>query len=421
MKILFLTDNFPPEVNAPASRTYEHCVEWAKAGAEITVITCVPNYPKGQVFEGYKNKWYQVEWMGNIKVVRVRTYMSENQGFFKRTLDYMSFAFMAFWVGLNKKTDIIIATSPQFFTAVTGFALHFFKKKPWIFEVRDLWPESIDAVGAFKQKSILRFLEKIELFLYRKATNIVVVTDSFKDNMVQRGINPGKIYTIKNGVKLDNFYPKPKDAELLDKLQLRNKFVVAYIGTHGLAHKLDFILESAKLITDTNIHILLIGDGAERDNLLKLKEKLSLNNVTMLASVSKNEIARYISISDISLVNLKKSDTFKKVIPSKIFENAAMQRPILLGVEGEAQSIIEHYQAGLCFEPENTSDFIRKLELLAADKKLYSQCQIGCKNLAYDFNREKLAKRMFEIIESSAFGFPVSDFESTNKQERIEL
>lgn len=395
MKILFLTDNFLPEVNAPANRTYEHCREWVKQGADVTVVTCVPNFPKGKVFDGYENKWKQIENIEGIKVIRVWSYITANEGFMKRILDYISFSFTSFLAGLFIKTDIIIATSPQFFTALSGRWLSFFKRRPWIMEVRDLWPESIVAVGAMKKNLFISFFEWLGVRLYRSAKKIVVVTDSFKKEIIQKGISSEKISVVKNGVYLDKFFPRPKNQELLKKLGLENKFIVAYFGTHGMAHKLDFVLESAKEIKDPTIHLLLIGNGAERNNLVELKERLKLQNVTLLPSVGKDEIQDYISIIDVALVNLKKSKTFQSVIPSKIFENAAMLKPILLGVEGESKELIESYHAGLCFEPENKNEFLDKLSEIKSG--LYSFTE-GCKKLASDFNRVLLAIKMYHII-----------------------
>jgi glycosyltransferase involved in cell wall biosynthesis len=400
MKILFLTDNFPPEVNAPATRTFEHCREWARQGAEVTVLTCFPNYPTGKTFDGYKNQLYKIEHIDGIKVIRLWSYMTANQGVLKRVLDYVSFAFMAFWAGLFKKTDVIVATSPQFFTAVAGGALGFFKRVPWIFEVRDLWPESIGAVEAVNAPRFLALLEQLELLLYRKSTAVVVVTESFKHNLVSRGINPDKIEVIKNGVMLDKYRPQPKNEDLLNKLGLADKFVVAYMGTHGMAHKLDFLIEAADRITDPSVQLIFIGDGAEKTNLMQIIEEKQPKNVTMLDSVSKAEMVDYISITDVALVNLKKSDTFKNVIPSKIFENAAMQKPILLGVQGESQDIVEHYGAGICFEPENEADFIEKLTKLKADTTFYDNCKKGCNDLAQDFDRIRLAHKFMDIMKA---------------------
>ena len=399
MKILFLTDNFPPEVNAPASRTYDHAKVWQKMGHQVTIVTCAPNFPKGKVYDGYKNKLCQIEYVEGIKVVRVWSYITANEGFVKRTLDFISFSITSFIVGLFISCDVIIATSPQFFTALSGRTLSFFKQKPWIMEVRDLWPESIKTVGAMNDGAIIRYFEWQEMRCYRSAQKIIVVTDSFKRTLIARGVEPEKIQVIKNGVNKELFAPMPKDAELIKQLNLENKKVIGYIGTHGMAHKLNFILECAKKIDGhKNYHFIFIGAGAEKNNLLQLKDALQLTNVTMLDPVPKNEVNRYISILDVSLINLRKSDLFKTVIPSKIFENAAMRIPIIMGVEGEAKDIIEGYNAGVCFAPEDETDFISKLDILLSDSIKYAEYQDGCTSLANDFDRERLAKSMLNII-----------------------
>jgi glycosyltransferase involved in cell wall biosynthesis len=397
VKILFITDNFPPEVNAPATRTYEHCKEWVKQGADVTVITCAPNFPQGKVYEGYKNKFYQSEIIDNIKVIRVWTYIAKNEGFIKRILDYISFSVTSFIAGLFQKTDIIIATSPQFFSALSGKTLSLVKRKPWIMEVRDLWPESIKTVGALNDSVILKFFEWLEMRCYRSAAHIVVVTNSFKEKLIARGISENKISVIQNGANNSFYNPSPKDQDLLSALNLEEKTVVGYIGTLGMAHNLSFILKAASKVNGA-IHFLFIGDGAEKKNLLMEKEKLCLKNVTILEPVSKKEVKQYLSILDISLINLKKSDLFKTVIPSKIFENAAMQIPVLIGVDGEARSIIEEYGAGIFFEPENEQDFLEKLNILVTEKYFYETCKNGCKKLAISYDRSRLALKMFDKI-----------------------
>lgn len=400
MKILFLSDNFPPEVNAPANRTFEHCTEWVKKGVEVTVITCVPNFPQGKVHNGYKNKLYQVHYINGIRVIRVWSYIAPNNGVIKRTLDYLSFALTSFFASFFVKADLIVATSPQFFVACSGFLVSLVKRRPWVMEVRDLWPESIKAVKAIQGGIALKWLEKLELFLYHKANRIVVVTDSFKENISSRGISAEKIAIVKNGVRLDMFKPCRKDENLARQLGLMDKFVIGYIGTHGMAHGLDFILKAVKGLTP-EIHFLFIGDGAEKKKLERLKEELSLDNVTMHPPVPKEYIQKYLSIIDVALVPLRKSDTFKTVIPSKIFENAAMEKPILLGVEGEARQIVTSYQAGLCFEPENEASFLDKVMVMYSAKQKYHQMQQGCRNLANDFDRKVLAEKMLiEIIKA---------------------
>lgn len=400
MRILFLTDNFPPEVNAPATRTYEHCREWVKLGAEVTVITGAPNFPQGKVYAGYKNSPKKVEYIDGIKVIRVWTYITANEGFLKRTLDYISFSVTSFFAGLFQRADIIIATSPQFFTALSGRTLSFWKRKPWIMEVRDIWPESIKTVGALSDNFIIKYFEREELRCYKSAKHIVVVTDSFKDTIVGKGIDPNKITVVKNGANLELFKPQIKNEVLISKLQLEGKFVLGYIGTHGMAHKLDFILDSAKKIAkmDSSIHFLLIGDGAEKQNLLEKKENEGITNVTMLDAVSKYEVVSYLGILDAAVVNLKKSDLFKTVIPSKIFESSAMGIPILLGVDGETRRIVEDFEAGIYYEPENINHFIDSIFLLKKNEACYIQFSNGAKRLADSFDRKLLAKEMYDCI-----------------------
>lgn len=400
MRILFLTDNFPPETNAPATRTYEHCKKWTEMGYQITVITCFPNFPKGKVFKGYTNKLYQKEDIDGINVIRVWSYINANNGFFKRIIDYVSYAVTSFLFGLFIKTDLIIATSPQFFTAVSGSMLSFFKKTPWIMEVRDLWPDSIVAVGSMNKSSIsFKILKKIEHYLYLSALKIVVVTDSFKKYLIKKHeIKPEKVGVFKNGIIINNINkPKLNDViSLKESLNLENKIVISYIGTHGLAHGLKFILECISKISNPDLHFLFIGDGAEKKNLLDYSNTLHSKNFTFLESVTKSEIPLYIDLSDYSLVNLKKSDEFKNVIPSKIFENIAMHKPILLGVEGESKKLINDYEVGVCFEPENKESFLNALQdIQKLDRESF---KVNCNKMLVDFNRNNIAKNLIKFI-----------------------
>lgn len=400
MNILFITDNFPPEVNAPATRTYEHAKIWVQKGHQVTVVTCAPNFPQGIVYAGYENKLYQREDVEGIDVIRVWSYITSNDGFVKRTLDYISFAVSSFGAGLFKKADLIIATSPQFFTTWSGWALSMLKGKPWVFELRDLWPESIKTVGALDDGFVYNTLEKVELFLYRSADLVVPVTNAFKKNLADRGIAAAKQEVIPNGSNLDLFSnEKGNTGKVRRELGLEDKFLVGYIGTHGMAHSLDFILDCAADVCDEEIHFLFIGDGAEKERLVALAEKRNMQNVVFVDPVSKQEVPDYLAAVDVSLVPLKKSDTFKTVIPSKIFEAAAMELPILLGVEGQAQQIIEKYDAGVCFEPENKADFLEKLSILKEDKALYSEKAGNAAKLAKAYDRKKLAQKMLDALE----------------------
>ena len=400
MRILFLTDNFPPESNAPATRTHEHCKKWVEMGYQVTVITCFPNFPKGKVFEGYTNKLYEEENIDGINVIRVWSYITENNGFVKRIIDYISYALTSFIFGLSIKTDIIIATSPQFFTAISGRVLSFFKRTPWVMEVRDLWPDSIAAVGSMdKTSKSFKLLKKIENHLYFNASKIIVVTNSFKNYLItEHQITPEKIGVFKNGIIINNLKkPKLNDViALKESLGLENKIVISYIGTHGLAHGLKFILESISKISNPYLHFLFIGDGAERQNLIDYSNKLHSKNFTFLKSVSKIDIPLYIDLSDYSLVNLKKSDEFKNVIPSKIFENIAMYKPILLGVEGESKKLINDYGVGVCFEPENEKSFLNALDdIQKLDKVSF---KLNCDKMLVDFDRNIISENLIKFI-----------------------
>lgn len=399
MKILFLTDNFPPEVNAPATRTFEHCREWVKQGAEVTVISCAPNFPQGKVFDGYKNKFRQKEIIDGIRVIRVWSYIVANKGTFKRSLDYLSFSFSAFIAGLFLKTDIIIATSPQFFTALAGRKLAYWKRKPWILEVRDLWPESIKNVEAVRNNFIIRQLEKQEVKCYRRANGIVSVTEGVRQGVISKIPDKEKVIVVTNAANIDLFKPKIGTNEIREKYGLKDKFIISYIGTHGMAHKLDFILNTASKLKTEKVHFLLIGDGAEKENLKAQAESLKLENVTFVDTVSKEKVIDFLATTDLALINLKRSELFLGAIPSKIFESAAMEKPILLGVDGEAREIIEKYGAGLYFEPENEADLIEKINLFMNKEVDLEKMKLGCRQLAIDYDRKRLAIKMLDFIQ----------------------
>lgn len=402
MHILFLTDNFPPEVNAPASRTFEHCREWVLAGQQVTVITCAPNFPRGQVYTGYQNKLWQCENLTGIRVIRVWTYITANEGFLKRILDYLSFMVSAFLAALFvPKVDIVIGTSPQFFTACAAWVTAKVKRVPFVFELRDLWPESIKAVGAMQDSFAIRLFERVEMFLYRQATRIVSVTESFKHILVGRGIDAGKIEVITNGVDISRFKPLSKDAELIARYGLEGKFVAGYIGTHGMAHALETILEAAARLQqagEEGCHFLFLGDGARKQSLVAQAQALGLNNLTFIDSVPKEDVPRYWSLLDVSIIHLRKTELFTTVIPSKMFECMGMGIPILHGVAGESAEIVEKEGVGLVFEPEKVDELSAKLKRLRDDRTLYDQLQANCLKAAGNYGRAELAGRMLQSI-----------------------
>ena len=404
MHILFLTDNFPPEVNAPASRTFEHCREWVKAGHRVTVITGAPNFPKGRVYEGYKNKLWQCEEMSGINVIRVGTFITANEGFVKRTLDYISFMASGFLASLFvKKVDIVVGTSQQFFTVCAAYVTGIFKRVPWVFELRDIWPESIRVVGAMKDSKLLDALERLELFLYRKADAIVSVTHAFKDTLIRRGVNGTKIHVITNGVDTSRFNPRSKDTELVERYGLKDKFIAGYIGTHGLAHALDTILDAAKQLKQSpdgdRFQFILLGDGANKSALIERARSEGLDNVIFVDSVPKDEVVRYWSLLDVSIIHLKKDELFTTVIPSKLFECMGMGIPVLHGVQGESAGIVEREGVGMVFEPENGEALVAGLRRLAGDREFYRGYKERGPIAARNYDRSVLAGEMLRVLE----------------------
>ena len=408
MKILFLTDNFPPEVNAPASRTYEHALEWVKAGHEVTVVTCAPNFPKGEIYPGYRNKLRQTEMMDGIKVVRVWSYITANEGFAKRTLDYISFAASATitMIGM-KRPDIIVGTSPQFFTAIAAFAGSILKRRPWVFELRDIWPESLNAVGVTKGRALIGFLEMVEMFLYRRARRIVAVTNSFKATLAARGISEEKVDVVTNGVDLSRFAPRAKPGALIETLGLNGCFVGGYVGTHGLAHGLDTLLDAAAILSKIpegqHIRILLLGHGARKNALVARAKEMSLQNVIFVDSVPKDQVADYWALLDVAIIHLKRDPLFKTVIPSKLFECMAMGLPVLHGVEGESADIVCREGNGEVFEPENAEALADALQRLSADSgalKIYRERSLAA---APKYDRANQATLMLDSLKTAAF------------------
>ncbi len=401
MHILFLSHYFPPEVNAPATRTYEHCKHWVEMGHSVTVISCVPNHPMGRVYSGFKNRFYHQEEVAGIKVIRLLTYVTANAGFFKRTLNYLLYMVMTIlvapWIA---KTDVVVSTSPQFFNGLAGYFVAAIKRAPWCLEIRDLWPDSITAVGATHNKTIIKLLEGLERFVYRKADHIVAVTYSFEQHIIRKGADPSAITVIRNGVDFDVFKVQKKNQQFAQRLGLANKFVASYVGTHGMAHGLDVILDAAELCRqDNDLVFLMVGDGAEKQRLLAEKNSRRLDNLIMLDQQDKSKMPDIWSVSDLSLVLLKKQDVFLTVIPSKIFESMAMKKPIILGVQGEAQALIEEAQAGICIMPQDAHQLVQAVRQLQTEQDKYQNCaEAGYRYAKTHFDRSLLATQYEQVL-----------------------
>ncbi len=397
MHILLISDNFYPETNAPATRGFEHCKVWVKQGHKVTVITSFPNFPSGKIFEGYKNKFRNIENIDGINVFRVWTYMSPNSGIWKRILDQASFMFTSFINGLSiKNIDVIVGTTPHMFTPIASLMLAKIKKTSFILELRDLWPDSMLAVGINNKRHLYNIAKVIEKKLYFSADLIIPVTYSFKRYLINLGLPEKKIKVVMNGVDTKFFdFKKNKYVKRSSKF-----FTISYIGTIGMAHSIKTIIEAAKIIykkhRDLRIVFQIIGDGADKKNIEH--EALKINNVKVLPSVPKNLVLEYLDRTDAGIIHLKKNPLYKTVVPSKMFEYIAMGVPILHGVDGESHNILKKYKLGLYFEQESPNALYSAIIKLYNDKPLYNEISENCVKTSKVFEREILALKMLEEL-----------------------
>lgn len=402
MRILFFTHYFPPEGNAPASRTFDHCTRWAAAGHEVTVVTCAPNHPRGRLYPGYRNRLRQIEYMEGVRVVRVATYLAANEGAWRRTANYLSYLIAAVPAGLlERRPDIVIATSPQFFCGWAGVLVSRLRRRPFLLEIRDLWPESIVAVDAMRFRTALRLLEILERGMYRAARRIVTVGDGYRERLIERNVEPHRISVVMNGVDHKRFFPRKADRELAGRIGVAGRFVVTYCGTIGLAHGLGVVVRAGRLLIERgrrDVVFLLVGDGARLQKLRDAVAREGLDNVIFTGRLDTDIIPEVLSLSDACLVHLQSSPTFTSVMPSKIFEAAAMARPIVLGVDGFARKLVEDAGCGVYVEPENERDLVEAVLRLAADATFRERLGRAGLDLAGACDRDRLAERYLAII-----------------------
>lgn len=396
LRILYISHYFPPEVNAPAVRVSQFSRIWKELGHKVTVATGFPNHPNGIIPPEYHGKIFAAENHDGVRVLRSYVYAAPNKGFAKRILNYLSFMFSAIisCVFRSGKQDIVIATSPQFFVAIAGYVVSIFKRAPFIFEVRDVWPEEIVAVGAMKRGLVIKILEQIEMFLYRRAAMIVAVAQGTVDILTQRGVPAKKIVLVTNGVDFERFSQAVDDHDIRDRHDLNGHFLVSYIGTHGMAHNLGTVIGAAnRLRRRDDIRFLFVGDGADKANLVSTTNELKLDNVTFVPQQDRNRIAQYYAASDLCLVPLRKAELFTKNIPSKIYEVMASGKPMLIGAKGESKNLVEKARAGIAVEPDNDLDLSEKIAQMADDRLLAQQ--LGANGR--DFARKNCSHRDLAI------------------------
>jgi glycosyltransferase involved in cell wall biosynthesis len=407
MRILFVSQYFPPEPGAPAARVSELTRAWVKAGHEVTVLTALPHHPTGIVPPEYRGKALYREDFHGVNVLRTWIYAAPNKGRVKRSLGYASFSVSAaLWGQLHARgrPDVVVATSPQLLCGFAGRVISGLRRTPFVFEVRDLWPESIVAVGALPAgHPVIRGLELAEVHLYGAARKIVVVTDAFRERLITRGIDPAKLHVIKNGVDLTRFQPAPRDTALRAELGWGDRFVVSYVGTHGMAHGLDAVLDVAKkLSARDDVRFLFVGEGAERARLEQRARTEGIANTRFLGALPRDRMNEVYATSDACLVSLRKTDLFTTVIPSKIFEIAAMARPIVLSVDGEARAIVEASRGGVFVPPEDVDSMANAITTFANDPaRGISMGERGRAYVAKEFDREALAMRYLDVLEEA--------------------
>ena len=407
LKILFYCHYFPPEVNAPATRTYEHARRWVEAGHDVTVVTCNPNCPDGVIYEGHRNRFRrQVEMVDGIRVVRVWTYLAANAGKLRRITNFVSYTVSALLATVRlSRPDVVIATSPQFFCGWAGVWASRLMRRPLVLEIRDIWPESIEAVGAMKKGRSTRLLEWLELRMYQSSRHIIAVGTGYRDKILAKVPEMRhRISVVTNGVDAETYVPSEPDHDFLKSHGLEGKFVCSYVGTVGMAHGLSVIVRAAKRLKElkrTDIAFLIVGDGADRKNIEKQAIEAGVtDNVIFAGRLPKDQTPTVLASSDCCLIHLCGRALFETVIPSKIFETLAMQRPIIMGVKGPARDIVLQCDGGHAMEPDQEDDLVEAVIKIADDdpQDLRDRSASARQFVLEHYNRDDLADELLQLI-----------------------
>lgn len=405
MRILYLSQYFPPEAGATQTRAYEMAGHMIRLGHQVTVIAEIPNHPSGVIPPEYRGKLYERTDLNGIDVIRVWVKTSPVKNFLNRMLFYLSYMFNAVLFGMllaRGHYNLIYASSPPLFVGGAALALSYFKRTCLFFEVRDLWPDFAVALGELSNPLAISLARKLEWACYRRACSIIVVTESYARKLIQRGVPSQKLVVIPNGANLDLFKYNPEGRQRLRKqLNLTNKFVIIYAGIHGIAQGLETVIEAAHQLQDhPDIHFLMVGEGPRKDDLEMLASQYQLENLTWIPEKSRETIPEYLSTADVALVPLRGLEEFKGVLPSKMFDAWACQRPVLLSVAGEARQLLDKAQGGLYIPPDNPSllaDAI--LQLKDSPQK---RAHMGSSARAFtekNFSRQVQAEKLVRLIE----------------------
>lgn len=403
MKIAYLCQYFPPEIGAPAARVSEMSAAWVAQGHDVTVITGMPNHPTGRIPDRYRGVRFCEEQLGGVRVWRNWLYATPNEGFIKKTLSHLSFMVSAAVLTTPKLRgfDVIVVSSPTFFSVLTAWFMSRVRRVPYVFEVRDLWPGIFVELGVLKNRWIIGALEAVEMFLYRGASRVVVVTEAFAENLRARGVPAAKLATITNGVDAEFFVPSETENALRREHGLSGKFVVLYIGAHGISHALSRVLDAVAATKDDGIHWVFVGEGAEKAMLIARAEEMGLKNVTFLPGQAKHLMPAWYAACDVALVPLRNIPLFEQFIPSKMFEIMACERAIIGSVRGEARAILDASGSAITVGPEDAEAIAQAARDLKADPARRTQMgRAGRQFVMANFDRLELARRYAVLLQA---------------------
>lgn len=412
MKLLYVSQYFPPEMGAPAARAAELARHWVRDGHQVSVLTGFPNHPTGVIAPEYRARFRRMvcrEVVEGIEVTRTWLWPLPNGRPLERMLNYSSFFVSASLTGLRlERPDAVIATSPQLLVALSGYWLARTRRVPFVFEVRDLWPESLTAVGVGGENGMLhRTLGAIAGFLYRKADHIVVVTEAFRTHLTEHWKVPAeKISVVENGVEPDLFAPVEARG-LKAQLGFEGRFVVCYIGTLGMAHGLGTLVDAAAKVSRAlpNVRFLVAGEGAEKQAIIEMARSRGVDNILFLDQQPRDKIPALIASSDACVVLLRKTEVFQTVIPTKMLEFMSCQRPVILGVDGQARELLERARAGVFIEPENADALVKAITLLHAQPDLRGLLgQNGRQFILQHLSRQRSARAYIEVLNGIIHG-----------------
>jgi len=405
MKLLILTQYFPPEVGAPQNRLYELALRLKAAGVHVTVLTAMPNYPQMKIYSGYENKTYMYEDMNGLKVHRASIFIPSTKSIISRLRNYFSFVMSSKRVGvkyLDSSYDFLMCESPPLFLGYSAMYLAKKKKAKLIFNVSDLWPESAEKLGVVTSRRLLNMAYKLEEKLYRKSVLVTGQTQGICKNIEKR-FPSVKTYWLPNGVDISYFNPTEIAAKGWREKQgfTENDFICLYAGILGLSQGVEVILHAAQLLKEnTLIKFVLLGSGPEKEKLIALRKQLNLENVFIIDGVSKEEMRFVLKEVNTAIIPLRKLDLFLGAIPSKIFENLSMKIPVILGVDGEARELfVNQGKCALYVEPENSKSYAEMILKLYQDEALCKQlANAGREYVSSHFNRNTIASKFHEQL-----------------------